>query len=306
VTARSARAAAGLSASTGDLHVVLDAHAESARAQVPGRTTPERRVVGGHTEGSLTLPFGLTVDASTDADVVSDAGPLFSGRLRLSAGDTVQGAIAFARAARPPTLDELYAPRGFVLGNPALEPEVLSDVEGTLSVRLGAVLRARAALWAGRIDETILYLNRNAFEIAPENTGGAWRAGAEGALCISPAAALTLDTTIALLASRLDATDAALPLTPAFTAFTSLRVGPQDGGHLVARVTSRAASSATLFGTLVVPGYTLIDLIGLYPLSPHLALGVSVRNAFDVLDARDQNGLPLPGRLLFVSLEVTG
>jgi outer membrane receptor protein involved in Fe transport len=99
-----------------------------------------------------------------------------------------------------------------------------------------------------------------------------------------------------------------LPGAPPFVLRQVTHVGGTAGAvgfaGLDVVVSGRGASASTLFGTLLAPGFVMVDLIGRYPLSPAVGIKATVENAFDVTDARDSNLLPLPGRLFFVALEV--
>jgi outer membrane receptor protein involved in Fe transport len=81
------------------------------------------------------------------------------------------------------------------------------------------------------------------------------------------------------------------------------RVG-DERAYVSALVAARGPVASTIFGTGTSPGSVLVDAHARVPLGAGLAAVLALQNAFDVRDARDQNLLPLPGRLLFVSLEV--
>jgi hypothetical protein len=262
------------------------------------------------TSGALTLRqqlFGEAVALSGSADVaaLSDVGPLAGGHVGVDGGGRlVRVHVRATRRARAPTLDELYAPRGFVEGNTALTPETLTEIEGGGHFDLSRIIKLDAAVFGGRLDEAILYVNRNAYVVAPVNTGPAWRAGGELALDARPHRFLGIDTRARLLLSLVEATGAPLPVAPPFHARTTLRLGALSGPHVATIVHARGGSSANLFGTLNVAPYTLTDVVAVWPILPSLSLSGALTNIFDVRDAQDGNLLPLPGRQLFVALEV--
>ena len=105
------------------------------------------------------------------------------------------------------------------------------------------------------------------------------------------------------MASRVDATGAPMPVTPWLSARAESRLGRVRGTH--ARVTLRHRSSTTsnVFGTLPVPAYTLFDAAVVWPVSSKLRVVARAENVLDLPTAQDLNGLPLPGRLLFASVE---
>ncbi|MCC7073549.1 MAG: TonB-dependent receptor [Deltaproteobacteria bacterium] len=247
-------------------------------------------------------PARLKVRA--DGEALSDVQPLFSGEARLELGGPLAVSLGVARAERAPTMAELYAPSGLVLGNPLLTPERAHDVELALAYRPGRVVQARAVAFAGVIDDAIAYLNQNAFEIAPVNTGPAWRAGAESLVVVEPTPWCALESSIALLASRVDATGAPLPLAPPWSSRLALRAGERAAANMSVLVRARGPAASNAYGTLLAPAVALVDLAARAPLAPGLWGSVALMNLLDVRDARDQNQLPLPGRLWFAGLEV--
>lgn len=249
---------------------------------------------------------GARLRASVDLRALSDAGLLWGGEVRVESGDLLRASLGVARGSRAPTLDELYAPRGLVLGNPALRPEIFDEIEAALTFAPGRVLEVKAVAHGGLVEEGIAWVNRNAYEVAPVNLGPAWRAGIDASISVEPNELLGVRVVASALWSRVEETGAPLPLAPAFSSLLALRLGPAAGGHLTASVRSRGPAASNLYGTLVAAPYSLVDLVARLPVDEHLDLGLSVMNALDVLDARDANQLPLPGRLVFLSLEVRG
>ncbi|HEY1099192.1 MAG TPA: TonB-dependent receptor, partial [Myxococcota bacterium] len=113
-----------------------------------------------------------------------------------------------------------------------------------------------------------------------------------------------VDVVVNMLASVVTATLAPLPTAPPWTLRTALRVG-DDEAFVEGIVVGRGAAPSTIFGTLPSGAYALVSLTTRLPLGDGgLAVRATVDNAFDVTTARDANQLPLPGRLLFVGLEV--
>ncbi|MDP2340912.1 MAG: TonB-dependent receptor [Deltaproteobacteria bacterium] len=246
------------------------------------------------------------VDAEGAVRGVDDVAVVLpTGSLRLGLADSpghLLGFVGVTRAARAPTLDERFAPEGFVLGNPALAPESATEVEAGVVVAAGGVA-VRVVGHASVVDDAIVIVNRSAFAVVPENTGPARRVGVDLGARIAPTETVSFDVSAALLGSNVDATRAPLPGAPAMLLRLRSRVGDEQL-HVDVTATSRGASASTIFGTLVSPGFTLVDVTVRLPLAPNLGLGLSMHNALDVLNARDTNLLPLPGRLFFVSLQV--
>lgn len=281
----------------------IETHASTTGARADAQRF-ERLEAGARVAARTTLgPVRLRLHA--DGRALTDAGPLFGGELRVEAGDTVRGSLSLARASRAPTLEELYAPAGFLRGNAALKPELAHDLEGAVAFQPGRLLAARAVAFAGRLDEAIVYLNDNAYEVAPHNTGTAWRAGLDVFMTLEVLPWCGLEAALGALASRLDATGAPLPLAPPWSSRGTLRLGPLGGPQLAATLRARGPVSSNHFGTLVAPAQALVDVVARAPLTQHLWASAALTNALDARDARDQNQLPLPGRLWSLALEVS-
>ena len=276
-------------------------------------------------------PALLAVDVEGGLRAFDDVGVLPTGSSRGSVSDPsghLLGFVGVARAARAPTLDERFAPTGFVLGNTALVPESASEVEvGVVVVVVGAPgahppqnpaqnpaqdpaqnpapdpVTVRVVAHASTIDDAIVIVNRSAFAVVPENTGRATRVGVDLGAHIAATPLVGFDVSAALLHSDVAATHAPLPGAPPFLLRLRARVGT-EALHLDLNMQSRGASSSTIFGTLLSPAFTLVDIALRLPLADRLSLGLSMTNALDVLDARDTNLLPLAGRLFFLSLGV--
>lgn len=246
-------------------------------------------------------PLGSSVD---DTDALS----LLSGSVSVSAEQhhrhTTSSVFAsLSRRTRAPTLDERFAPRGLVGGTADLAPERFSDLELGGALDVGTAVSVCIAGYTSLLDDAIVYVNKNAFEVAPLNTGAATRAGLDLGVRLQPLALVRVDVAGGLLTSHIDATGAPLPAAPPLSLRTALRLGDEQG-HFTAVVVGRGSAPANIFGTLPSGAYALLNLGLRVPLGERLALQLTVDNALDVTTARDANLLPLPGRLAFVGLEV--
>ncbi|MCK6547772.1 TonB-dependent receptor, partial [Myxococcota bacterium] len=121
-------------------------------------------------------PFGaLRLDA-VEGQVIA-ALPRAGVRFTPSAAWTFT--LGAGRSVRAPAIDELHHPAvpGFS-GNPALRSETAWEVEGSVGTT-GEVAQARVVAFGRLVDDTIVYANRNAFEVRPENVGASRAAGLE-------------------------------------------------------------------------------------------------------------------------------
>jgi len=158
----------------------------------------------------LALDGSLRVDGFTDLGVEPSAAVRMS--YALKSWSSIEAHVG--RAFRAPTFYERYGPpQGYLRANPDLLPE--DGVEGGLGLRLdGRRLSVELSLFAARLANTILYLNRNAYEVRPENAGALWRGGGELSASVQVRPWLRQMVSAELLLSRVDTTGAPLPATP--------------------------------------------------------------------------------------------
>lgn len=312
---------------TADFSVGLGVEVGASRADVDD--VARRHQGGAAASGRLQVPlpdsWRLRIDARCAVSVVSDddhVGPttttttpmtastatwLPTGSVRATIGpehNRLATFVGVSHAARAPTLDERFAPAGFLLAAPDLAAERVTD--GEVGVRLAlpdTQMLVAATVFASWLDDAIVVVNDNAFQVRPRNTGPATRAGSELLLVTSPHALLRTETAATLLWSQVEATDAPLPTAPPVSLRTAITVGDDDA-FTRTTITARGAAPSTIFGTLPSVPYTMVDLMARFPLSAAVGLTVQVNNALDVQAATDVNLLPLPGRLVFVGLEV--
>jgi len=285
--------------------LAIHTHARASLADLS--TGHGRRTIAADAAARASVLGGLvSLDATVDGAHVSDAGPLVGGGLALGLGPpNLRASASLARRARAPTLDELYAPEGFITGNPDLRPETLTEGELALRFFHSRIVEVSGRVHAGRLDDTILFVHRDAYTIAPVNTGPAWRGGGDLALALRPHRFLGVDASAAALASVVDATGAPLPLAAPYAGRAALRLGALSGPHVTSIARARGPSSANLYGTILVAPYALVDIVCAWPVLAGVTLAAALTNVFDERRAQDANLLPLPGRQAFVSLEVT-
>lgn len=217
-------------------------------------------------------------------------------------------AAAVGRALRTPTLDELYHPpeAGFT-GNPELDSELAWEAELSARYR-GEVVYGQVATFARSIERSILYLNRNAFVVRPENVGAARALGAElelGARGRLGPLRLGAEAQVSLLASELEDTGARMPTQPLWAFATSGVVGwgPVD-------VDTALRGVGPTFVNLRpndenrVPTYARWDAGVRVAIGEHVILGAEVLNLLDRRTLASVNRFPLPGRAWFVSVRL--
>lgn len=224
---------------------------------------------------------------------------------RLDATENVSWSLGLGRSLRAPALDELYHPPvvGFE-GNRGLLAETAWEAESQLRWHtfLGAL---SAGLFARRISDAILYLNRNAFVIRPENVGAAWALGTEieaswhrargdwGAWVIG---------TANFLYARLDLTGAPLPTQPTWGAAGEVGCRYQAWAA-VSAMRGFGATHTTLRPTPQgqVPAYLRWDVSLLYQAAT-ISVALRIQNLLDHRSLQTSHRLPLPGRTYFVQV----
>lgn len=220
---------------------------------------------------------------------------------------------SFGRAFRAPTLDELFHPtqNGYA-GNPNLQPEASWEFETGLRWLLHRNLQLDLVGYFRQVDDLILTLNRNAFEIRPENTQAARITGFELESSYSFPTKyfdLSLYGSTALMWTRSEVTRQPLPTRPALSGFFEVRLGaPQDSlqdFELFSRWRGLSSTNTNLQGTLEMPAYNRVDAGVTYEISAETFFSVTVTNLLDDKGLMTVNKIPLPGRQFLASLRVS-
>lgn len=223
-----------------------------------------------------------------------------------SPGWMLELGLSLGRSFRVPSIDELYHPRQAGLsGNPELIAETAWESE--LFLRLGRrPWSVEFAVFARRTDDLILYLNRNAFEIRPENLGTANLLGFESSARLAQALGpleLELGLAGSVLAGVLDETGTAWPTLAPYGLSGELALAG-FGLELATRARFAAATTANLSGTLETEPYLRWDAsFAVHPFD-EASLALSVHNLLDQRDLETLNKLPLPGRTVLFSVRV--
>lgn len=222
--------------------------------------------------------------------------------------DDLSLTLAAGRSFRAPTLDELFHPQEVAfVGNPDLVAERAWEAE--LSARFErAWVQVGLTGFVRRISEPILYINRNAFLIRPENLGAARAAGGEAEMALAGRWGdwrASGQAQVSLLASELEATGARLPTQPVWSFATDASVG-----YRAVSLDTGVRGFGPTFVNLQpspenrVPTYVRWDAGVRATLGRHVTLGVEVQNLLDRRTLQSVNRFPLPGRTVFASLRV--
>lgn len=216
-----------------------------------------------------------------------------------------------ARTFRAPHFDELYLNAEGIRGNPDLAPEEATVLDGALhlrgQLREGRSSELRLSLFHHWIDESILFLPVSAYLFEATNLSGVRARGVEAEAVVDLHllglfAAYTF--TDATFRREAGGSGAQLPQQPRHRGLLEARVElPAD---VTARggVHYRSALNLDNFGNLRTPGSLRVDLGIARAISPELVAAVQVRNLLDDRRAQDSLQRPLPGRTLFVSLQL--
>ena len=221
--------------------------------------------------------------------------------------------IGAGRSLRAPTIDELYhPPENGLVGNPALVPETAWEVDARARAWVGEVVRAELGVFARRVDDTLVYVNRNAFVVRPENLGASRALGGELDLGLDVAwpgvIALDAHAALGLTWTALDVGEAPLPGAPVATIDGGLAARPALGAalaralgapwplELFTRLHATTAATANASGTIEVRPYHRWDVGASLVLPEGLGLSVQLQNLLDVRTLETLHKIPLPGR----------
>lgn len=237
-----------------------------------------------------------------------EADPLPWLRLRASA----------SRSYRAPSFGELYLPdRGFERGNEDLDPERAWNAEAGLRITspfeaTWADFEIEATIFAGRVDDSIVFQRISPLTSAYVNTGRVDVRGHELALRWSPHDWIRLTAARTVTDAKLDANDARVSGVARSQVDGRLELGPRDRFKLAAEVQYRGRIvTSENFGE--IPSRVVFDAsasVDLVPLFGRDALGplasawltVRGRNLSDTA-VRDARFFPRPGRNGIIALE---
>ncbi len=147
--------------------------------------------------------------------------------------------IQYVGAYRAPSFDELYHPdRGFIRGNPSLDPEEAWTVQGGLEIdlaRLGplSALRFELSGFHREIDESITWILISPRTLAPINTGPAQTNGFELGFSVDWTRYVRFSLNHTFIDSERRDTGERLPGQAKNDTFVRLRVGPEQAWKLV-------------------------------------------------------------------------
>lgn len=262
----------------------------------------------------LTLTAGLRGDAVSTRSTGGYFGDRSTSRGALSGFATLSVDVApewklaaqVSRGFRDPTLSDRYfrgvSGRGFVVGNPDLEPETASQWDlsarghvGPVGLGLsGYVYRIADLVERYRSGDDNLFRNRGEAEIA----------GIELETDVRVSRRLVVRLLGSLSQGRIldDGTWATDILPP--TAQLIVDHEPVDGLFWRVRVLAMARDDRPGASEVPIAGYGRLDLSAGYRLSDLLSVTVAVRNVLDrtYADSADENNVVAPGRGAVVSL----
>ncbi len=297
-----------LVAETHSLRTSVEGSVERSRSTEHGQPQRLRSSVSVSDEVWLdawTLFFALRAQALTDqpAQLLPRLG------FRVDPGFGLTLSMAFGRSIRSPTLDELYHPSeaGFS-GNPDLVPEQAWELQGTLKMELD-LFQVALSMFVRAMDDTILYLNRNAFVVRPENVGASRGMGGDLELGFEDKVAGVVfsgSASLGLLFSELDVTGDRVPTEPRWHA--AMQAGLGYGAwewfselRMVGPTTTHLRSSPETR----VPTYLRWDSGLTFRPFSFLTTSLRVLNLLDRRTLRSLQKIPLPGRFVMFTLELS-
>jgi outer membrane receptor protein involved in Fe transport len=268
-----------------------------------------------------TLTSWLTLGGGARADVVTteNSGGYFgdrstsngagSGYLALTAGSFggVSATGQVARGFRDPTLSDRYyrgpTGRGFITGNPDLEPE--TSLQYDIALRYTAPrFRVAGFYYAYRIDDLIERYQTEPDFFYFRNRGSARLEGIEVEAQAELGWGTSLEFAYQFATGRALDDDASLDDVTPPTASAQLRKAFGSSAFVQARTAFFADDDEPGPTERAVPGYTMVDLSGGYLLAAPLELRVLVRNLLDAsyYASPDPRGVLAPGRSASLAL----
>lgn len=215
----------------------------------------------------------------------------------------------FARGFREPTLTDRFSRgpvgRGFIEGNPDLEPETSRQFDVTTRYRAGR-FELSGALYRYDIRQLIERYNAGVDLFRLRNRGQAILQGAE----IDARFEVTSNLSVEMLAQASRGRDAVdgTPLddvAPRSVGFI-LRHSWRQRLSAYVRVTGTARHDRSGPGEVATPGYTLVDAAAVWRVSPMLDVRLTVRNLTDAsyYSSAGPRWVWAPGRQAVVTIEV--
>jgi outer membrane receptor protein involved in Fe transport len=225
------------------------------------------------------------------------------------------------RSYRVPNFDELFFPdKGFIRGNPALEPEDAIGFDAGFEIaleRLGPLrdVALEAAYFRNDIDDSIVFVLINPFTVAPVNTGAATSQGVEAGLGFGLTPWLRFSGNYTFLDATLDATGTPLPGRARNELGGRAQLGPPSGvAKLVFEAIWTDQIPTTFTGLTKISGRTVLNasvslnlarvarLARWLPLRD-CVLSFGTNNLLDV-SVRDAMFFPQPGRAFYGLVEL--
>jgi outer membrane receptor protein involved in Fe transport len=227
-----------------------------------------------------------------------------SGFLAVTAGTWagLSATVQLARGFRDPVLSDRYfrgpSGRGFITGNPALDPETSLQIDGSLRY---TAPRVRAAVYAYqyRIDDLIERYATTADDFFFRNRGRARLRGLEAELQGSLGRGLSIESAFQVARGRaLDDNQFLDDITPETISVQVRKDFALRGAFAQARVAVFTEDTRPGPTERVAPGYTLLDAGGGITVVRGLDLRLSLRNLLNdnYLASQDVRAVAAPGR----------
>ncbi len=223
-----------------------------------------------------------------------------------------------ARTFRRPDFDELYLQTDGMRGNPDLLPERAWVADA--GFRLGDSadpLVVEVAGFTHSIDSTILFLPVSAHLFEAQNLRGATSRGIEASARLKAHERWRLDTGYTLTRATLNRDSEVspqLPGQPRHRVVVESKVDVTDwaflstlpGVELTSAFHYRSRVNLDNFGSLQNPRALRVDAGAVVDVTTRIRSGLILHNIFDHRRAQDSLHRPLPGRAIYMSMELRG
>jgi outer membrane receptor protein involved in Fe transport len=224
------------------------------------------------------------------------------------------------RSFRNPSFQELYLPdRGFISGNPDLDPERATHYDLGFELLLDSIygvrdIRLAASVFRSEIENSIIWVHVSPFKVRPRNSNDATTQGVEMSASIGLGPYVTLSANHTELRAKVEPNGVRLPGRANRETHARLEVGRPGLLKAIGEMQRTGSISVSESGTYTLPSriswnaslaFELSHLSGRLGLElglRRLWVHAAVENIGDIA-IRDSLSFPQPGRSLRMGLE---
>ncbi len=225
-----------------------------------------------------------------------------------------------SRSFRNPAFEDLYLPdRGFVSGNPDLEPERADHFDVGIEMQIARFVflrnvEVRSSVFRSEIEDSIVWLRVSPYKVRPENSDDARVEGVEVGLAFDAGRFVRVFANHTELHAEVRPQGVRLPGRAERETSVRIEMGNGEGWKVTGEYQRTGSIPVSTGGAFVLPtrevwnascAFDLAIAMRHFDVDPglqHIWFGAAVDNIGDVA-VRDSLGFPQPGRTLRVGVE---